>query len=134
MAKYLTENIMPAVQVSWLRVVLDEGHTIRNASTQQAQAAAAVKAERHWIVSGTPIQVKRAPVPHEVQGCVAHVSAWSPTFSLALTIHQGMLHHQTLRILTARGFHLQVHRTHCHGVHQSEIRPASIGCPSLPGM
>ncbi len=125
---------MLATQASWLRVVLDEGHTIRNAGTQQAQAAAAVEAERRWIVSGTPIQVKRAPVPHEVQGCVGHVSAWSPTIRLALTIHQGMLHHHTSGILTARGFHLQMHRTHCHGVHQSKIRPASIRCPSMAGM
>ncbi len=43
------------VQVDWLRVVLDEAHTIKNAATQTAKAAQAIKAERRWAVTGTPI-------------------------------------------------------------------------------
>ena len=61
------------MQANWLRIVLDEGHTIRNAGTQQAQAAAAVRAERRWIVSGTPIQVEDRPAPHEIKVCQADV-------------------------------------------------------------
>jgi len=38
------------------RVVLDEGHIIRNESTQTAKAAYALQSKYRWIMSGTPIQ------------------------------------------------------------------------------
>jgi SNF2 family DNA or RNA helicase len=44
------------VQVKWLRVVLDEGHFIRNASTKQSKACADIPARALWVVTGTPIQ------------------------------------------------------------------------------
>jgi SNF2 family DNA or RNA helicase len=44
------------VQVTWLRVVLDEGHCIRNAATMQSRAAATLPARSRWVISGTPIQ------------------------------------------------------------------------------
>ncbi|XP_078694634.1 helicase-like transcription factor isoform X1 [Branchiostoma floridae x Branchiostoma belcheri] len=46
----------PLQQVQWLRVVLDEGHTIRNPAAQQSKAAFALKADRTWVLTGTPIQ------------------------------------------------------------------------------
>ncbi|GBF96868.1 helicase-like transcription factor [Raphidocelis subcapitata] len=42
--------------VNWLRVVLDEGHSIKNPATRQAQAAMKLKTERRWVVTGTPLQ------------------------------------------------------------------------------
>ena len=39
----------------WRRVVLDEGHTIRNARTETALAACQVQAESRWVLSGTPM-------------------------------------------------------------------------------
>jgi SNF2 family DNA or RNA helicase len=45
------------MKVNWLRVVLDEAHTIKDRNTRTAKAAFALKAERRWCVSGTPIQV-----------------------------------------------------------------------------
>ncbi|KAI8473525.1 MAG: SNF2 family N-terminal domain-containing protein [Monoraphidium minutum] len=51
--------------VQWARVVLDEGHSIKNPDTRQAQArfwallgvaAMKLKAERRWVVTGTPLQ------------------------------------------------------------------------------
>lgn len=39
----------------WERVVLDEGHTIRNQSTKIAKAATALLAKSRWVLSGTPI-------------------------------------------------------------------------------
>ncbi|KAH9523505.1 hypothetical protein Btru_040176 [Bulinus truncatus] len=46
----------PLHQIEWLRIVLDEGHTIRNPAAQQTKAIFELQAERKWILSGTPIQ------------------------------------------------------------------------------
>ncbi|KAI0100563.1 SNF2 family N-terminal domain-containing protein [Nemania sp. FL0031] len=40
--------------VNWRRVVLDEGHVIRNPNTKNAQAACKLQATSRWILSGTP--------------------------------------------------------------------------------
>ena len=39
----------------WRRVVLDEGHTIRNPATETARACHMIQAERRWVLSGTPV-------------------------------------------------------------------------------
>ncbi|TFK73969.1 hypothetical protein BDN72DRAFT_789912 [Pluteus cervinus] len=41
--------------IQWKRVILDEGHTIRNPKTKMAQAVVALQAERRWVLTGTPI-------------------------------------------------------------------------------
>lgn len=45
----------PLAAASWRRVILDEGHIIRNPRTKAARAACALKAESRWVLSGTPI-------------------------------------------------------------------------------
>ena len=47
-------NLLTAT--SWVRVILDEAHTIRNYKTQTAQACFQLKADYRWCVTGTPIQ------------------------------------------------------------------------------
>ncbi|KAM7222701.1 putative SWI/SNF-related matrix-associated actin-dependent regulator of chromatin subfamily A member 3-like 1 [Rhypophila decipiens] len=42
-------------KVKWRRIVLDEGHTIRNAKTKAAQAACKLDAQSRWVLTGTPI-------------------------------------------------------------------------------
>ncbi|KAK4053900.1 hypothetical protein OIO90_003737 [Microbotryomycetes sp. JL221] len=41
--------------ISWRRVVLDEGHVIKNRTSQMYQGCITLKAERKWILTGTPI-------------------------------------------------------------------------------
>lgn len=43
--------------IEWRRVVLDEGHTIRNAKTKVAMAACEIKAKSRWVLTGTPMYV-----------------------------------------------------------------------------
>jgi len=39
----------------WHRVVLDEGHCIKNHRTLQARAVAGLRSNRRWILTGTPV-------------------------------------------------------------------------------
>lgn len=41
--------------VNWRRVVLDEGHTIRNPKAKMSRAAHMLMADSRWVLSGTPI-------------------------------------------------------------------------------
>ncbi|KAH7924627.1 hypothetical protein BV22DRAFT_1129678 [Leucogyrophana mollusca] len=41
--------------VKWKRVILDEGHNIRNPRTKMAKAVCKLTAQRRWVLSGTPI-------------------------------------------------------------------------------
>ena len=47
-----TKKMSSLHQVQWLRVVLDEGHCIRNVTSNQSKACVAIKAERRWFVTG----------------------------------------------------------------------------------
>uniref|UniRef100_A0A8C4SVS4 Helicase like transcription factor n=1 Tax=Erpetoichthys calabaricus TaxID=27687 RepID=A0A8C4SVS4_ERPCA len=53
---FTSGNASPLHQVNWLRVVLDEGHVIRNPGAFQTKAVLELKAIRRWILTGTPIQ------------------------------------------------------------------------------
>ncbi len=41
--------------INWRRVVLDEGHSIRNPKAKMAIAASALMARSRWVLTGTPI-------------------------------------------------------------------------------
>lgn len=45
----------PLFSCSWRRVILDEGHCIRNPTAKTALAACELRAESRWLLTGTPI-------------------------------------------------------------------------------
>lgn len=46
----------PIKKIEWWRVILDEAHVIKNVNAQQSRAVNNLKANRRWVVTGTPIQ------------------------------------------------------------------------------
>ena len=42
--------------MTWLRIVLDEGHCICNVTSNQSKACLGLQGERRWVVTGTPVQ------------------------------------------------------------------------------
>ena len=55
-AKQSCDEDQPLLANRWLRVVLDEAHVIRNASTKQCATCCDLKARHRWCLTGTPIQ------------------------------------------------------------------------------
>lgn len=51
----VNQPICPLLRVQWGRVVLDEGHEIRNRRSKTHIAACAIHARIRWIMTGTPI-------------------------------------------------------------------------------
>lgn len=46
------QNEGPLQKIHWLRVVLDEGHMIRNPAAQMTKMIMSLNTERKWIVTG----------------------------------------------------------------------------------
>jgi SNF2 family DNA or RNA helicase len=48
--------------ITWDRIVLDEGHIIRNRSTKVHKGCCKIKAPYRWVLTGTPIQNKKSDI------------------------------------------------------------------------
>ncbi|KAK6628968.1 hypothetical protein RUM43_002785 [Polyplax serrata] len=48
----------PLHRVKWERIILDEGHVIRNHKTKTAQSVCELEAKNRWCLTGTPVQNK----------------------------------------------------------------------------
>ncbi|KAI2626244.1 hypothetical protein GGS21DRAFT_280014 [Xylaria nigripes] len=53
-SQFGSANWTALFSVNWRRVVLDEGHIIRNPNTRNSKAACKLEAKSRWILSGTP--------------------------------------------------------------------------------
>ncbi|KAI1327116.1 hypothetical protein F5Y16DRAFT_421124 [Xylariaceae sp. FL0255] len=53
-SEFSSSKLNALFAVTWRRVVLDEGHVIRNAATRNAKAASQLEARSRWLLSGTP--------------------------------------------------------------------------------
>jgi SNF2 family DNA or RNA helicase len=51
----LTEDTMMLHRIKWGRIVLDEGHEIRNPSSSKFKSVCQLHADIRWILSGTPV-------------------------------------------------------------------------------
>ena len=56
LANELDADTSPLLRARWLRVILDEGHYIKNHRCKTAKAANQLNTVRRWVVTGTPIQ------------------------------------------------------------------------------
>ena len=53
---YQKDTFAGLLTIPWLRVVLDEAHSIKSKQAKQSMAAACLRAERRWCITGTPLQ------------------------------------------------------------------------------
>ncbi|KAK9488776.1 SNF2 family N-terminal domain-containing protein [Lipomyces starkeyi] len=53
--KYVKNGVSKLFQLHYLRVVLDEAHNIRNRASITSRSCCAVRADRKWALTGTPI-------------------------------------------------------------------------------
>ncbi|BGP02413.1 SNF2 family helicase [Rhodotorula toruloides] len=51
----ISQKDLALLEIKWRRVVLDEGHLIKNPKAKMSRACVKLQAERRWILTGTPI-------------------------------------------------------------------------------
>ncbi|XP_021744696.1 putative SWI/SNF-related matrix-associated actin-dependent regulator of chromatin subfamily A member 3-like 1 isoform X2 [Chenopodium quinoa] len=51
-----SQSESPMNKMDWRRIILDEGHMIKNTNAKLSRAVTALNSKRRWVVTGTPIQ------------------------------------------------------------------------------
>ena len=46
-------------KIKWSRIIFDEAHHLRNSNTRRFKCCFALRAQIKWLVTGTPIQIRR---------------------------------------------------------------------------
>ncbi|XP_077417628.1 helicase-like transcription factor isoform X2 [Vanacampus margaritifer] len=68
----------PLHEINWLRVVLDEGHVVRNPNTQMSKAVLELRAERRWILSAVLCRVFVDLLDRPLQSGLVHRGGGTP--------------------------------------------------------
>lgn len=56
---FQTKGDSPLHSIRWLRVILDEGHAIRNPNAQQTKAVLDLETERRWVLTGKKVILRK---------------------------------------------------------------------------
>ena len=59
--------VPPLMRVRWHRIILDESHCLKGASTQQSRACRDLMATRRWCVTGTPVVGGLSDIRHQLK-------------------------------------------------------------------
>lgn len=57
----------PCEEVRWWRIICDESHTMKTASTKQSQAVASLISDHTWCVTGTPVSTSLADLSNQLK-------------------------------------------------------------------
>ncbi|XP_061157136.1 helicase-like transcription factor isoform X2 [Syngnathus typhle] len=68
----------PLHGINWLRVVLDEGHVVRNPNTQMSRAVLDLTAKRRWILSAVLCRVFYDLLDRPLQSGIVHRAGGTP--------------------------------------------------------
>ncbi|XP_077587001.1 helicase-like transcription factor isoform X1 [Stigmatopora nigra] len=77
-ADFAKEGRSPLHEINWLRVVLDEGHVVRNPNTQMSKSVLDLRAERRWILSAVLCRVFFDLLDTPTQSGLLHLGGGTP--------------------------------------------------------
>ena len=66
--------------ITWRRIVLDEGHQIRNPKAKMTIAACSLKASSRWVLTGTPSKLSRPSRSRTSFSCVPSPTKYCRSF------------------------------------------------------
>eukprot|EP00899_Mesostigma_viride_P021906 jgi/Mesvir1/29717/Mv00949-RA.2 len=125
----------PLQKVDWLRVVLDEAHNIKSTKALVSKAAYALKSERRWLVTGTPIQNQLSDLQSLMQFLrlepLSDRSFWLRTIErpLKLADPRGLARLQVLMRSVAMR---RTKETRVNGAMLVDIPPKTVAVQSVP--
>eukprot|EP00980_Cylindrotheca_fusiformis_P010788 scaffold2442_cov146-Cylindrotheca_fusiformis.AAC.3 len=94
----------PVEQVRWWRIICDEGHALRQASTKQAKSILKLAADHKWLVTGTPANTSVLDLQNQLKFIgIEHVDDVFETFSTdchpTSTMYRNRYHNKMMFLL-----------------------------------